>query len=70
MIILYIVLFFVACGVIGKLLNRSGDQNAKRFGAGFPRGQRPWGTSRADVDPVENPRMVDDGTDFGYREFD
>jgi len=22
------------------------------------------------VDPVENPRNVDDGTEFGYKEFD
>jgi hypothetical protein len=70
MIFLYIVLFFVACAVVGKWLSRSRDQNAKRFGTGFPRNQRPWGPSRAVADPVENPRMVDDGTDFGYKEFD
>jgi hypothetical protein len=69
-IVLYVALFLAACAIVGKLLTRSSDQNAKRFGAGFPRKQRPWSTSRGDLDPVENPRMVDDGTNFGYKEFD
>jgi hypothetical protein len=70
MIILYIVAFIVACALVGKLVTRSRDNNTKRFGGGFPRGQRPWQHSPDEVDPVENPRMVDDGTDFGYKEFD
>lgn len=70
MIILYIVGFIVACALVGKLVTRSRDDSAKRFGGGFPRSQRPWQNSHAETDPVENPRMVDDGTDFGYKEFD
>jgi hypothetical protein len=70
MIFLYIAAFLVACALAGKLVTRSRDDNAKRFGSGFPRNQRPWRSSRAFADPVENPRMVDDGTDFGYKEFD
>ena len=70
MIFLYIAAFVVACALVGKLITRSRDNNAKRFGSGFPRNQRPWITSRAHADPVENPRRVDDGTDFGYKEFD
>jgi hypothetical protein len=66
-IALYIVLFLIACAVVGKLITRSRDHNNTRFGSGFPLDQRP---TRSMVDPVENPRMVDDGTDFGYKEFD
>ena len=69
MIVFYLVLFLVACAVVGKLLTRSRDANAQRFAKGFSR-QRPWTNSPSVVDPVENPRTVDDGTDFGYREFD
>lgn len=71
MIILYVALFIVACALIGKLLTKARDKNAKSLGGGFPNSQRPWPrNANAAVDPVENPRMVDDGTEFGYKEFD
>jgi hypothetical protein len=70
MIILYIAVFVVACGFVGKLVARSSDRNAQRFRDQMPRGQRSWTNSLADLDPVENPRSVDDGTEFGYKEFD
>jgi hypothetical protein len=69
MIARYIVLFLVACAIVGKLLTRSRDQNNKRFDSGSPLNQRPWTRAGSMVDPVENPRVVDDGTDFGYKEF-
>jgi hypothetical protein len=62
MIVLYIVVSLGACALVGKLLTRSRDTNNERFGHGT--------TSSWGPDPVENPRMVDDGTDFGYKEFD
>jgi hypothetical protein len=68
-IILIIVVFGVACGVLGKIVNRSSDRRNKLYGQGSPQG-RMWRTSLAVPDPVENPRGLDDGTDFGYKEFD
>jgi hypothetical protein len=68
MIFVYIILFIVGAGVIGKLVNRRGD-------AAYTRSAQ-WGSmksfrfSRFAVDPEENPRPVDDGTDYGYKEFD
>lgn len=71
MIVLYIVAAVVVCAVIGKLLTRFRDKTARSFAQGFPRNQRPWARNAdALLDPVENPRIVDDGTDFGYKEFD
>jgi hypothetical protein len=68
MIVVYIVLFLLVVTAVGKLVTRRSDaaytQSAK------------WGSmksfrfSRFTVDPEENPRPVDDGTDYGYKEFD
>ena len=67
--ILVIVLFLVGCAGVGKLVNRASDRNIKLFGPASGRG-RQWRTSHAVADPVENTRGLDDGTDFGYQEFD
>jgi hypothetical protein len=68
-ILLAILVFLVACGIIGKLVTRAGDRNNKSFGSASRLG-RLWRRSLAVPDPVENPRGLDDGTDFGYKEFD
>jgi hypothetical protein len=65
-IFVYIVLGVVACAFVGRLLTGRRDQTA---GSSRSNG-RLWPWSNAMVDPVENPRAVDDGTDYGYREFD
>lgn len=68
MVVVYIILFFLVAAVIGKLVARRSD-------AAYRRSAR-WGSmssfrfSRFAVDPEENPRPVDDGTDYGYKEFD
>jgi hypothetical protein len=68
--ILVIVLFGLACGVVGKLVNRSSDRRQQRWNAQSGGDRRLIVPLPSVVDPVENPRNVDDGTDFGYREFD
>jgi hypothetical protein len=68
MFFVYIILFFVVAATIGKLINRRSDAANKRTaGRGSLNGFR---FSRLFADPEENPRPVDDGTDYGYREFD
>jgi hypothetical protein len=69
-IILYIALFLVACAVIGKFANRGFDRSAKmtdELDGGTRQNLRPSPTI---LDTEENPRNLDDGTDFGYKEFD
>jgi hypothetical protein len=69
-IFLYIVLFFVACGFGGKLLNRRSDGRqsmTNELDDGTRERLRP---GRTVLDTTENPRNVDDGTSFGYKEFD
>ncbi len=70
MIILYIFLFFVGCTFIGWIINRSSDKNPKSFATKLSMNHRLFGINQPIIDPVENPRRVDDGTEFGYREFD
>lgn len=70
MIFLYIVLFVFACAVIGKLANRGFDRSANmtnELDGGTRQNLRP---SPAILDTEENPRNLDDGTSFGYKEFD
>jgi len=68
MVFVYIILFFIVAAVIGKLVNRRSDAAYKRTAR--------WGSmksfrfSRFNVDSEENPRPVDDGTQYGYNEFD
>jgi hypothetical protein len=68
MIVVYIILFFLVVTAVGKLVSRRSD-------AAYSRTAK-WGSmssfrfSRFAVDPEENPRPVDDGTDYGYKEFD
>jgi hypothetical protein len=68
MIFVYILLVVILVPVIGKLVNRRNDAAYKRTAK--------WGSmsgfrfSRFSVDPEENPRPVDDGTQYGYKEFD
>jgi hypothetical protein len=67
-IIVYIILFVVGAGVVGKLVNRRGDQvysQTARWGS-----MKGFRFSRTSVDPEENPRPVDDGSSYGYKEFD
>ena len=70
MIILVIVLIGLACGVAGKLVNRSRDRGQQRWNEQSGGDRRLIDPVPGVLDPVENPRNVDDGTDFGYREFD
>jgi hypothetical protein len=70
MVFLYIALFLVACVVIGKLANRGFDRSAQmtnELDGGTRQNLRPGPTV---LDTEENPRNVDDGTSFGYKEFD
>lgn len=68
MIFVYILLFIIAVPIIGKLINRQGDAAYKRTAS---RGSMSaFRFSRSHVDPEENPRAVDDGTEYGYKEFD
>jgi hypothetical protein len=68
MVFVYILLFLVVVTAVGKLVNRRGD-------AAYQRSAK-WGSmanfrfSRFSVDGEENPRPVDDGTQYGYKEFD
>jgi Na+-transporting methylmalonyl-CoA/oxaloacetate decarboxylase gamma subunit len=68
MVFVYVLLFVIVVPVIGKLVNRRSDAAYKRTAR--------WGSmahfrfSRFHVDPEENPRPVDDGTQYGYKEFD
>jgi hypothetical protein len=69
-IVLYIVLGLVACAVIGKLANRGFDRNQQttnELDDGTRQRLRP---GPAVLDTEENPRNLDDGTSFGYKEFD
>jgi hypothetical protein len=68
MVFIYIFSFFVVVTVIGKLVNRRGDQAYQRTAKWGS--MKPFGFSRFSVDPEENPRPVDDGTQYGYKEFD
>jgi hypothetical protein len=67
-IFVYIILFLLVVTAVGKLVTRRSD-------AAFTRTAK-WGSmtsfrfSRFAADPEENPRPVDDGTDYGYKEFD
>jgi len=68
MIFVYLLLFVIVVPVIGKLVNRRSDAASQRTAR--------WGSmarfrfSRFQVDPEENPRPVDDDTQYGYKEFD
>ncbi len=66
MIFVYIILGVFVCACVGKLLTGRRDQIAVSSRSNG----RLWSKSNAVVDPIENPRAVDDGTDHGYREFD
>ena len=70
MIFLYIALGVVACAGVGKIATRSSDRNYKRWGQASGGDRRLVKPLPFVVDPVENPRNVDDGTEFGYKEFD
>jgi len=66
----YIVALIVilAIPVVGVLVNRRGDaayERTAKWGS-----MKPFRFSRTAVDPIENPRPVDDGTQYGYKEFD
>jgi hypothetical protein len=68
MVFVYILLFIIVVPVIGKLVNRRSDATYQRTAR--------WGSmgsfrfNRFHADPEENPRPVDDGTHYGYKEFD
>jgi hypothetical protein len=68
MYFLYIIGFFIVAALVGKRVNRRGDAAYRRTAQ--------WGSmksfrfSRTSVDGQENPRPVDDGTQYGYKEFD
>jgi hypothetical protein len=69
-IFLYIVLGVAACAVLGKLMSRrtaTSQQITNELDDGTRRRLRP---SPAFLDTEENPRNLDDGTSFGYREGD
>jgi hypothetical protein len=69
-IVLYIALFLVGCVALGKLINRRSDhaQSMKNeLDGGTRRRLEPTSTI---ADTEENPRNLDDGTSFGYKEFD
>jgi hypothetical protein len=69
-IFLYIVLGAFACAVLGKLMTRGSDrsqQMTNELDGGTRRRLRP---STTILDTEENPRNLDDGTSFGYKEFD
>lgn len=68
MIYVYIVIVLILIPVIGKIVNRRNDrfnQQTARWGS-----MKPFQFTRSSVDPEENPRVVDDGTQYGYKEFD
>jgi hypothetical protein len=68
MVFVYIILFVVVAAALGKLVNRRGDGAYRRtatFGS-----MTSFRFSRFGVDPEENTRPVDDGTEYGYKEFD
>jgi hypothetical protein len=70
MIFVYIVLGVFACAILGKLMTRRSDTNqsiTNELDDGTRRRLRP---SPAVLDTEENPRNLDDGTSFGYKEFD
>jgi hypothetical protein len=70
MVFVYIVLGVFACAVLGKLMNRRSDTNQQitnELDDGTRRRLRP---GPAVLDTEENPRNLDDGTSFGYKEFD
>jgi hypothetical protein len=69
-IFLYIFLGLVAVTLIGKLVTRSNDKRRNGIGPAFSMNQRIMGINPGLTDPIENPRQVDDGTNYGYREFD
>jgi hypothetical protein len=69
-IFLYIVLGVFACAVLGKLMTRrrdTGQQITNELDDGTRRRLSPSATL---LDTEENPRNLDDGTSFGYKEFD
>jgi hypothetical protein len=68
MVYLYLLIIVIAVPIVGVLVNRRSDgayRRTARWGS-----MKPFGFSRFGVDPVENPRPVDDGTQYGYKEFD
>lgn len=68
MVYVYIVIVLILIPVIGKIVNRRSDrfnQQTARWGS-----MKPFRFTRSSVDPEENPRVVDDGTQYGYKEFD
>jgi hypothetical protein len=68
MVFVYILLFIIVVPVIGKRVSRRSDaayQRSAKWGS-----MKPFRFSRFNVDPEENPRPVDDGTQYGYKEFD
>jgi hypothetical protein len=70
MIILYIVLGLVVCAGIGKIAAHSSDKSVQVYGSPFRPNRRTGRSSIATIDPEENPRAMNDGTDYGYKEFD
>jgi hypothetical protein len=69
-IVLYIVLFLVGCVALGKFINGRSDRAVSmtnELDGGTRRRLKPMTTI---VDTEENPRNLDDGTSFGYEEFD
>ncbi len=68
MVYLYVLVVLLAVPGVGVLVNRRSDRayrDRTRWGS-----MKPFRFSRFAVDPEENPRPVDDGTQFGYKEFD
>ena len=68
MVFVYIPLFFVVVTAVGKLVNRRGDAAYQRTARW--ESMKSFRFSRSSVDGEENPRPVDDGTEYGYKEFD
>lgn len=59
MIILYIVLFFVGCTIIGWIVNRSADKNPKSFATKLSMNHRLFGINQPIIEPEAKPRRGD-----------
>lgn len=59
MIILYIVLFFVGCTIIGWIINRSGDKNPKSFATKLSMNHRLFGINQPIIETKTKPPRGD-----------